>query len=71
MLIFAVAVAGMTEAAEPARPNVLVILADDLGWSDLGCYGGEIATPHLVREISAYLLRARKNPRLRFEKAAA
>ena len=29
------------DAAEP-RPNVLVILADDLGYSDLGCYGGEI-----------------------------
>lgn len=28
-------------------PNVLVILADDLGYSDLGCYGGEISTPHL------------------------
>ncbi len=29
------------------RPNFLVILADDLGWSDLGCCGGEIPTPHL------------------------
>lgn len=36
-------------AAESARakPHVLVILADDLGYSDLGCYGSEIATPHL------------------------
>jgi len=31
------------------RPNVVVILADDLGFSDLGCYGGEIETPHLDR----------------------
>jgi arylsulfatase len=30
-----------------ASPNVLIILADDMGWSDLGCYGGEIETPHL------------------------
>jgi arylsulfatase len=34
-------------AAEPARPNVLLIVADDMGFSDAGCYGGEIATPNL------------------------
>ncbi len=38
-------------AAAPAigaeKPNVLFILADDLGYSDLGCYGGEIETPNL------------------------
>src|SRR5687768_8028575 len=33
--------------AESTRPNFLVIMADDLGYSDLGCFGGEIATPHL------------------------
>ncbi|WP_137970984.1 arylsulfatase [Pseudomonas sp. F(2018)] len=31
----------------PARPNFLVIVADDLGFSDLGAFGGEIATPNL------------------------
>jgi arylsulfatase A-like enzyme len=37
-----------TRVAEAAsRPNVLVILADDLGFSDLGCYGSEIQTPNL------------------------
>jgi arylsulfatase len=34
-------------ADPPARSTVLLILADDLGFSDLGCYGGEIATPNL------------------------
>jgi arylsulfatase A-like enzyme len=34
--------------AQPARPNVVFILADDLGWSDLGCYGNRFhETPHL------------------------
>jgi arylsulfatase A-like enzyme len=40
--------AGPLSAAE-AKPNFLVILADDLGYSDLGCYGGEIDTPNLDR----------------------
>lgn len=37
------------ESASPApqRPNLIVILVDDMGWSDIGCYGGEIPTPNL------------------------
>ena len=34
-------------AARAGRPNFLVIVADDMGFSDAACYGGEIATPHL------------------------
>lgn len=41
-----------TTAAEQSRPNVLLIFADDLGYSDIGCYGGEIATPNLDRLAS-------------------
>jgi len=36
-------------AQQDARPNVIVILADDMGYSDIGCYGGEIDTPNLNR----------------------
>src|SRR5947208_8221291 len=31
------------------RPNIVVIMADDMGFSDIGCYGSEIATPNLDR----------------------
>ncbi len=33
--------------AAESRPNIVIILADDMGFSDLGCYGGEIQTPNL------------------------
>ena len=34
---------------KPSRPNVVLILNDDMGFSDIGCYGGEIETPNLDR----------------------
>src|SRR5262245_8533977 len=49
-LAAALALPAHVPAAE--RPNILIILADDLGFSDIGCYGGEIATPNLDRLAS-------------------
>ena len=36
-------------ADNPARPNIVVIVCDDMGFSDIGCYGSEIETPNLDR----------------------
>jgi arylsulfatase len=41
------AACGLAEGPAAKKPNILIILADDLGYSDLGCYGSEIATPNL------------------------
>ena len=45
LLLAANAVAAASASAP--RPNVLIILADDMGFSDAGCYGGEVVTPNL------------------------
>src|SRR4051812_5318890 len=40
--------AAVGPAADTAtRPNIVVILTDDMGFSDIGCYGGEVNTPNL------------------------
>ncbi len=63
-LIFAFALtAPAVRAAEPARPNIVFIVADDLGYGELGCYGGkDVPTPHIdslarngVRFTSGYV----------------
>jgi arylsulfatase A-like enzyme len=47
--LFVPGYAALTAAggARPRRPNIVLIMADDMGFSDIGCYGGEIHTPNL------------------------
>ena len=45
VLCFALATA--TQAAKPKQPNIVIIMADDMGFSDIGCYGSQIKTPVL------------------------
>ena len=39
--------ANLSTAGTGKRPNIVIILGDDLGFSDMGCFGGEIKTPNL------------------------
>lgn len=51
LLIVIVSMTGFVSCSEStnslSRPNIILIMADDMGYSDIGCYGGEINTPHL------------------------
>ncbi|HPF03791.1 MAG TPA: sulfatase-like hydrolase/transferase, partial [Bacteroidales bacterium] len=43
------AVTGCSSERPSEKPNLILILADDMGYSDLGCFGSEIRTPNLDR----------------------
>ncbi|MGB0769006.1 MAG: arylsulfatase, partial [Phycisphaeraceae bacterium] len=46
-LVLLLAICPSAAADDAERPNFILIMSDDMGYSDLGCYGGEIPTPHL------------------------
>ena len=45
--VFVSALACFVSVDAAKRPNIVLIMADDLGFADLGCYGAEIQTPNL------------------------
>lgn len=47
LLASAALLPAMTMAQDARRPNVMLIVVDDMGYSDMGCFGGEISTPNL------------------------
>jgi arylsulfatase A-like enzyme len=49
ILLATAALIASTNAAEPPRLNILTIVADDVGWHDLGFHGSKIKTPHIDR----------------------
>lgn len=52
LLVFLLAVFTPLAAADESRPNILLIVADDLGWSDVGWHDGFGKTPHLDQLVS-------------------
>ena len=47
LLYFGVMQPCIAQSKPDSRPNILLIVADDLGYTDLGCYGGDINTPNI------------------------
>src|SRR6478735_1703170 len=52
ILLAALAGASVAPAASHKQPNIMIILSDDMGFSDLGCYGSELTTPNLDKLAS-------------------
>ena len=53
LLLFAGACSIPIASAADERPNIILMMADDMGFSDIGCYGGEVQTPNLNKMAAA------------------
>jgi arylsulfatase len=53
-----------TKAMPASKPNILIIMADDFGYADIGCYGGEIDTPNLDTLAHASLITSESSSEL-------
>ena len=60
VFLWAAVPSGFAKPAE--RPNIVLILCDDMGWSDIGCYGGEVNTPSLDRLAAVGVVRPQGRP---------
>ncbi len=49
LLLFSSAGCAVSSVPDAARPHIVYILVDDLGWKDVGFHGSEIRTPHVDR----------------------
>ena len=47
VICFIPVVGACTDEKKESAPNIILIMADDMGYSDIGCYGGEVRTPNL------------------------
>ena len=47
VILFSSFTSKLKTESQPIKPNIIVILSDDMGYSDIGCYGGEVETPNL------------------------
>ena len=54
-LVFGFVMMGLSAESQAAKPNIVLIMVDDMGFSDIGCYGSEIPTPNLDRLASGGL----------------